>query len=70
MKTFREHLSEEIKSRYSDIPWRDIVGLRNVVAHEYFGVSLEEVWDTTQKDIPVFKKQIEAILSELSRKSS
>lgn len=58
---------KNIQDSYSDIRWRDIVGLRNIVIHEYFGVSLQEVWDTVQNDLPVFKKQVEAILSGISK---
>jgi len=39
-----KNIPDELKEEYSDIPWRRIVGLRNIVIHEYFGVDLENIW--------------------------
>jgi len=63
-------LPKEIQSQYDNIPWRDIVGLRNIVIHEYYGVSLDEVFDTVTKDLPVLKIQVEAMVAEISQKAS
>jgi len=38
------HISEEVKNRFSDIQWRQITGLRHVLVHEYFGVDNRLVW--------------------------
>src|SRR3989338_7386831 len=48
----------EFKSKHKDIPWKKIVGMRNKVIHEYFGVDWEILWDTIKEDIPKLKKQI------------
>lgn len=40
------HLSDEFKAEYSNIPWRAIRGMRNVVAHEYGHIDVETVWET------------------------
>lgn len=45
-------LSTEMKQSYPDIPWLDIKDFRNLLAHEYFGVDLEIVWNTIQNDLP------------------
>ena len=42
------HLPESIMRNADDVEWRIIVGLRNLLAHEYFGVSLPVVWDVVQ----------------------
>ena len=39
------HISEEVKNRFSDIEWSQIVGMRNVFVHEYFGVDTRLVWE-------------------------
>lgn len=44
------------------ISWNEMAGLRNVVAHEYFGVDLEIIWKTIEEDILTLKKTIKKIL--------
>jgi uncharacterized protein with HEPN domain len=55
-------LSPEIRNQYPDIPWPDIVAMRNVLVHQYFGVDLQEIWDTVTTDLPMLKKEIQTIL--------
>ena len=50
------HLPIEIQEQYKDIPWNMMKGIRNVVAHEYFGIDLEIVWKTVKEDLPVLKE--------------
>ena len=44
-------LPESAKAQAPDIEWRKIVGLRNILAHEYFGVSLPLIWDVIQNKL-------------------
>jgi uncharacterized protein with HEPN domain len=44
-------LPESIKNSAMDIEWRKIMGLRNILAHEYFGISLPVVWDVVQNKL-------------------
>jgi len=60
-----KRLSEHVRSQYNTIPWDDIAGMRNKLIHDYFGVDIEKVWLTVQKDIPDLKKQINKILKNL-----
>jgi uncharacterized protein with HEPN domain len=55
----------EIRDQYPNIPWPDIVAMRNVLVHQYFGVDLQEIWDTVCTDLPMLKKDIRAILRGL-----
>lgn len=55
-------ISEEMRQIHVDIPWNPIVAMRNVLVHDYFGIDLDEVWNTIQKDIPELKRHIEKIL--------
>lgn len=54
-----------VSSKYSDIPWRDIAGMRDKLVHDYFGVDVEMVWVTATVDLPELKKQIAQILAEI-----
>jgi uncharacterized protein with HEPN domain len=55
-------VSPETQSANPEIPWKRIVAMRNVLVHDYFGIDLDEVWNTIQKDIPSLKSQIEKLL--------
>ena len=57
-------VSEETRSKYPDIPWLKIANMRNHLAHVYFDIDLDIVWDTLQQNLPPLVKQIEKILSE------
>ncbi|MCX9082592.1 MAG: DUF86 domain-containing protein [Candidatus Methanoperedens sp.] len=59
-----KHLSPELREKYPKIPWEDIAGMRDKLIHHYFGVDLEVVWDTVEKDLPALKKKVKKILSE------
>lgn len=55
-----------IKNQNKQIPWKKIIGLRNIITHEYFGVNLERVWNITKDDLPELKKQIKKIFDDLN----
>ena len=45
-------LSDRFQADHHEVPWRDIIAMRNVVIHKYFGVDIEEVWRTATRDVP------------------
>ena len=51
-------LSKEFKKKHSDIPWQQIIGLRNIIVHEYFAIDLDEIWITLERDLPKLKDAI------------
>lgn len=59
-----KHIPEETRDKYPQVKWRNIAGFRDVVAHNYFGVSDEIVWDVVENIIPVLLEQVKLILSE------
>jgi uncharacterized protein with HEPN domain len=58
-------LPEDFTNRYSEVEWVKIIGLRNRIVHEYFGVDLLIIWQILKKDIPAFKAYLENIRSQL-----
>lgn len=57
-------ISVETKSHYPEIPWLDIVGMRNRLIHGYFDVNIKLVWNTTQNNLPPLIKSLKEILNE------
>jgi uncharacterized protein with HEPN domain len=45
-------IPDEIKNRHADIDWRGMIGMRNIIAHGYFKIDPEIIWDSIQKDLP------------------
>lgn len=57
-------LSDSIMKDHQEIPWKGIIGMRNVLVHQYFGLDLDEIWDTVSADLPVLKVKIQELLAE------
>ena len=49
------------REKHPEIPWRETIGLRNVIAHEYFGLDSDIIWDVIQTQIPLLAKQMRQI---------
>lgn len=58
-------LQNDIKAMYPTCPWYQMKGMRNIVAHEYFGVRLATIWETICVDLPKVLPQIQNIIAEL-----
>ena len=57
-----KHLPDDIREDHPDIPWRQIAGMRDVIIHEYFGITLEMVWVAATEDILDLKTKVEEII--------
>jgi len=55
------HVSEEYRRAHDDIPWRRIIGLRNVLIHDYAGVDMAAVADVLQTHLPELIRQLEVL---------
>lgn len=51
----------EFMNIHSDVPWRSMRGMRNRIAHGYFDINLEVVWETVQTALPALSKQLHGI---------
>jgi len=58
-----KRLPADLRGRYQDVPWRKMAGLRDVIAHGYFGVDSRLLWDIVQKDVPAARLKVAAILA-------
>jgi len=57
-------LPPPIKNKYPNVPWKDMVAMRNKVIHEYFGVDSEILWQTVKDDIPALRPLIKEIIKD------
>jgi uncharacterized protein with HEPN domain len=55
-------LSPEFRTTYTSIPWQDVIGMRHILVHHYFGVDVSEVWNTATIDLPRMEREIRMIL--------
>lgn len=59
-------LTSEFRNNHPEIPWRQIVDMRNVLVHGYYNTSPLFVWETYTNDLPFLKMQVEKYIAELS----
>ena len=59
-----------LRNRYPDIPWTEMLGMRNKLIHEYFGVDTEILWKTIKENIPQLHAQLRKILQDMEQDSA
>jgi uncharacterized protein with HEPN domain len=58
-------LSSAVRDQYPDIPWTNMIGMRNILTHNYFEIDLDIVWAVAELELPSLKLSIEAVLRSL-----
>ncbi len=58
-------IPEDIRRRYPDVEWKKIVGLRNILIHQYFGIDTELIWDIVKNKLPDLKHKVKQMLNDL-----
>jgi len=59
------NIPEEFSERHGNLPWREMMSMRNKVIHEYFGVDISILWQTIKEDLSNLKIQIKNLLDAL-----
>ncbi len=59
------HVSVETQQNFSNIEWTQIIGMRNIFIHEYFGIDLNIAWDIIENDLPELQIKITEIIKQL-----
>jgi len=59
-------ISEALKSAHPEVGWNNIIGLRNVLVHDYLGVQITRIWEIVEQDLPDLKAKVTAMQSGLS----
>lgn len=60
-----KNVPEEFRKQYSDIPWKQVAGMRDILIHEYFGVKLKRILKVVKEDMPGLKAKILKIKQDL-----
>ncbi|MEJ2049686.1 MAG: DUF86 domain-containing protein [Calditrichota bacterium] len=55
-------INQGVKEVYSELPWREMSGMRDKLIHDYFGVNTEVIWKTASEDIPNLYKKLNEII--------
>ena len=59
-----KNVPKSIRNRHEEVPWKDVAGMRDKLSHVYFGIDIEVVWKTIQRDLPILNEQISRIMKE------
>ena len=58
-------IPEDVKTRYNEVPWKEMAGMRDILIHSYFGTEFEAVWLAAKTSVPELIPKIEKLLKEI-----
>jgi uncharacterized protein with HEPN domain len=65
LQTLRQsaaRVSSALRDTHPEVNWRGIIGLRNVLVHDYLGISLVRIWEIVERDLPDLQRQVETMI--------
>ncbi|MCD4810430.1 MAG: DUF86 domain-containing protein [Methanosarcinales archaeon] len=62
-----KNVPEQIRTKYPDVPWKQMAGMRDKLIHEYFGVDLEILWETAKDDVPRLKTAVSKVFEDMGQ---
>lgn len=61
-----KNIPDSIREKYKQVPWKYLTGMRDKIAHFYFGIDLERVWEVATVKLPPLKSNIQQILADIA----
>ena len=65
LKKIDKQTNKQLLSRYSSIPWQNVIGMRDIIAHHYFEIDIDIVSDILRNDIPPLITTIKQMITDL-----
>ena len=62
------NISKKTQKLFPEVPWKQIIGMRNTLIHAYFDVDYDIIWETVNNDLPSFYHQLKKIVSDFTKK--
>ena len=60
------NVPEELRGKYPDVEWHRMIGLRNIISHEYFGVDMQIIWEVATRNVPETEPLVADMLDRLA----